>query len=147
MERQSELRLRDKHDGEPRRVSGKRFLIASAIWVVLTFVTSFDANAQKKGDQPTVPLSEVEARLTGGGTRTWVYEEEIVSMGGSDDCDQGDVLRFSSDHSVTEEVCQQNKLKKTKLKWEIENEAPLDVAITIGDQKYLVLFKPDGKGW
>jgi hypothetical protein len=123
------------------------FLSIGTICLALFFCLLCTANGQNQGEDPGVPLNEIEGRLTGGGVRTWVFQQEVVTMGGSDDCTQGDVFRFAADHSVIQEVCEKGKLRKDKRSWKFTGEGPLDVALTIGEEKYLVLFKQSGEGW
>jgi hypothetical protein len=89
-------------------------------------------------------LSTIEQKLTGGTSRDWVFKQMRRTMGSSDECTQGVVYRFASDHKLVDEQCVNGHIKSETHTWSLERQGPLDVILKIDSKPFVLLFKEEG---
>jgi hypothetical protein len=93
-----------------------------------------------------VRFDEMQQILTGEKSRSWVYERTDVKQGTSDECKQGDIYRFATNHFVVWEHCESGHIKEDQQRWTLTQEGH-DAILTINDKRYTVLFKQAPTGW
>jgi hypothetical protein len=91
-------------------------------------------------------IQDAETRLTGGGSRAWIFERLDTYMGGSDECHHGRVYHFATDHTLTEEHCVNGHVKTDPHKWRVAKSGPLDLILEIDNQQFVLLFKSESNG-
>jgi hypothetical protein len=128
---------------QSRRLFGRR----SAF--ILTLITCIQVHgvSEQTANDPDGTLAQMAQRLTGGGSRTWVFTQIDITQGTSEDCTQGDAYQFNLNHSAVEEHCENGHLKKDEHHWSLGREGTLDVILTIDNQRYVLLFRQEPKGW
>jgi hypothetical protein len=124
-------------------------VLAGRITLAFIIVAGLQAQslAQQTPRPPAVKFDEMPQILTGETTRTWIYEHTDVIQGTSDECSQGDVYRFATDHSVVWEHCENGHIKEDQHRWTLSQDNRFNVILTIDDQRYTVLIKQTTTGW
>jgi hypothetical protein len=90
------------------------------------------------------PAEEAFVKLTGGTSRLWVFKEMRKFMGPNPACLEGETYKFSSDNSVTIEQCLSGRISNTTLTWSIAESGPLNIIITINEERFILLFRASG---
>jgi hypothetical protein len=83
-------------------------------------------------------------KLAGDHSHEWIYKQMRMTMGASSACTEGEVYKFSADHHLVVESCENGKVVRTNHNWSIAKEGQLDIVLTIDDKPYYLLFKDAG---
>jgi hypothetical protein len=90
-------------------------------------------------------IEDLEHKLTGAQSRVWTFERFDITLGKGKSCKSGESYQFSSDHKVTIERCEHNQVMDDVRPWSVEKKSELDTYITIGKDRYLLLFHDQGR--
>ena len=86
-------------------------------------------------------VQEASRRLTGGKSKEWVHTRKVLILGGDKGaCESGEVWRFATKGRVRIERCVKGKLQSTVTTWRLRKINDLDMEISVGGRKYLLLL-------
>lgn len=85
-------------------------------------------------------LAQARADLLGHGTRNWIKERVVVSMGGDQYCTAGETYNFHNNGSVDISVCTNRILTKRTVPWTLAAVPPLDVNLVFDGRSYQLSF-------
>jgi hypothetical protein len=89
---------------------------------------------------------ELEQKLAGSSSRTWVLQRFTLEFGREGACTSGEAYTFSANHRLTVSTCTNGRVVATEHQWGFTSDNSRS-AITISDVgTYVVLFRdlPDG---
>ncbi len=85
-------------------------------------------------------LAKARAELLGRGTRNWIKERIVVSMGGDRKCTSGETYSFHGNGSVDIALCINHFLTRRNVPWTLVSAPPLDVNLLFDGRTYQLSF-------
>ena len=116
----------------PRFLARRGFALAFAAAATLA---ASSAHADSAAD-----LAQARTDLVGQGTRNWIKERVVVSMGGDRHCTAGETYTFRARGSVDISICTNHVLVKRSVPWTIASAPPLDVNLAFDGRSYQLSF-------
>ena len=108
---------------------------AVALVVILSALIASTAHANGGAE-----LANARAHLLGQGTRNWIKERIVVSMGGDKKCTSGETYSFHSNGSVGIAMCSNHVLRQRNVPWTLSAAPPLDVNLVFDGRSYQLSF-------
>ena len=87
-----------------------------------------------------VDLAKARVDLLGHGTRNWIKERVVVSMGGDRKCTSGETYSFHGNGSVDIALCTNHVLTRRNVPWTLAPAPPLDVNLLFDGRSYQLSF-------
>ena len=108
--------------------------------VLLALASALSAAGPSGVSARSSNLTDASSKLTGTQSREWLAGDVKTWMGSDTSCTSGERYRFYADKTLRQENCSGGHIKTSDRTWSLSEDGPLDVALTIDGDHYLVIF-------